>query len=117
MFSFVGISTSLWFIVLALIFSGFGFGLFSSPNTNAVMSCVKKEDYSVANSILATMRTVGHTSSMAVVTIVVGFTLGNTTLDAAAPADLVSTMRTAFQVFIILCVAGVFMSLKRGKNS
>lgn len=48
MFSFVGISTSLWFIVLALIFSGFGFGLFSSPNTNAVMSCVKKEDYSVA---------------------------------------------------------------------
>lgn len=117
MFCFVGLSTPLWFILLALIFSGFGFALFSSPNTNAVMSCVDKEDYSVANSILATMRTVGHTSSMAVVTIVVGFTMGNTALDAAEPADLVNTMHTAFIVFVVLCAAGVFMSMKRGKRS
>lgn len=116
MFCFVSLSTPLWFILMALIFAGFGFALFSSPNTNAVMSCVEKEDYGVANSILATMRTVGHTSSMAVVTIVVGCTLGNTALDAAGPADLVSTMHIAFMVFVVLCVLGVFMSMKRGKE-
>lgn len=115
MFSFVGLDTHLWLILLALVFSGFGFALFSSPNTNAIMACVKKEDYSVANSILATMRTVGHTSSMAVVTIVVGFSLGNTALDSAPPADLVQTMHTAFLVSVFLCVLGMFMSMKRGK--
>ena len=117
MFSFVGLQTHLWLILLALVFSGFGFALFSSPNTNAIMACVKKEDYSVANSILATMRTVGHTSSMAVVTIVVGLSLGNTALDSAPPAELVRTMHTAFLVFVVLCAAGTFMSLKRGKSA
>lgn len=117
LFSFAGLKTHLWLILLALVFSGFGFALFSSPNTNAIMACVKKEDYSVANSILATMRTIGHTSSMAVVTIVVGLSLGNTALDSAAPVDLIRTMHTAFLVFIVLCVLGTFMSLKRGKSS
>ncbi len=81
------------------------------------MACVAKEDYSIANSILATMRTIGHTSSMAVVTIVVGMRLGNAALDAAAPEDLVSTMHTAFLVFVGLCALGGLMSLKRGKTA
>ena len=117
MFCCVGLATPLWFVILALLLSGFGFALFSSPNTNAVMACVAKEDYSIANSILATMRTIGHTSSMAVVTIVVGMRLGNAALDAAAPEDLVSTMHTAFLVFVGLCALGGLMSLKRGKTA
>ncbi|MGN0659160.1 MAG: MFS transporter [Emergencia sp.] len=116
MFFLVDLDTDLWFIVAALVFSGFGFALFSSPNTNAIMACVEKRDYSVANSILATMRTVGQSSSMAVVTVVVGFTMGNTSLDSASPAALVHTMHIAFLIFIVLCILGVFMSLKRGKE-
>lgn len=116
MFFLVDLDTDLWFIVAALVFSGFGFALFASPNTNAIMACVEKKDYSVANSILATMRTVGQSSSMAVVTVVVGFTMGNTSLDSASPAALVHTMHIAFLIFIVLCILGVFMSLKRGKE-
>src|SRR4030043_270437 len=37
-FIFLNQTTSLWFIILGLIVLGSGFALFSSPNTNAVMS-------------------------------------------------------------------------------
>ena len=57
-------ATPLAYIIVALCIEGLGFAMFSSPNTNAIMSCVDKKDYAVANSILATMRSVGHTSSM-----------------------------------------------------
>ena len=41
-------------------------GLFSSPNTSAVMGCVRKEQLGVASGTLATMRTVGQSLSLAV---------------------------------------------------
>lgn len=116
MFVLVGTATPLWMVIGILVISGFGFALFSSPNTNAVMACVEKKDYSVANSILATMRTVGHSSSMAIVTIVVGFTMGTTALGEARPEELVHTMHICFIIFVALCVCGVFMSLKRKKR-
>ena len=115
-FSLVGLDTPLFLIILILIMEGFGFSVFSSPNSNAIMSCVEKKDYSIAQSIQATMRTVGHTSSMAIVTIVIGMQLGNTTLAEAEPAQLVHTMHTCFAVFIVLCIAGTFMSMKRRKT-
>jgi len=116
LFSFLSVTTPLWYVIMTLIIVGFGFALFSSPNTNAIMGCVDRADYSVANSILATMRTVGHSSSMAIVTIVVGFTLGTTALADATPAVLIGTMHKCFYIFIVLCVVGVFMSLKRRKE-
>ena len=115
LFAMVGLETSIIFIVGALMLSGFGFALFSSPNTNAVMSCVQPKDYSVANSILSTMRTVGQSSSMAVVTIVVGMTMGSQALTAAEPDTLVHTMHIIFSIFIALCLVGVVLSMQRRK--
>lgn len=115
-FSMLNEATHIGTIVGTLMISGFGFALFSSPNTNAILSCVDKSEYSVANSILSTMRTYGHTSSMAVVTIVVGMNLGTTPLNEAEPQILIETMHRCFIVFIILCVIGVFMSMKRRKQ-
>ena len=53
--------------IAALVVIGIGFALFSSPNTNAIMSCVDRKDYGVASSVTATSRSIGHTLSMAVV--------------------------------------------------
>lgn len=113
MFIFIGKDTNLAVIIAALIVTGFGFSLFSSPNTNAVMSCVEKEDYGVASSILATMRSIGHTLSMVIVTVTVTAFLGNAPL-AEAPAELlISVIKVSFSVFTVICAAGVFISLKR----
>lgn len=115
-FAFISINTPLWLIIATLMVSGFGFALFSSPNTNAIMACVEKKDYSIANSMVATMRTVGQAGSMGIVTVVVGFVLGNTALNNAAPEQLIRTLHILFGIFVVLCILGVFMSLKRGEK-
>jgi len=51
---------------MTLIVSGFGFAMFSSPNTSAIMGSVDKRYYGVASGILATMRMTGQTLSVAI---------------------------------------------------
>ena len=113
MFISLGQHTSLWLVITALAVTGLGFALFSSPNTNAVMSCVEEADYGVASSILATMRSIGHTLSMVVVTIIVTFYMQDASLADAPPEILIRVMRIAFIIFTGICIAGVFVSLKR----
>lgn len=113
MFIFLGQNTSLWLVIAALAVTGLGFALFSSPNTNAVMSCVQEADYGVASSILATMRSIGHTLSMVVVTIIVTFYMQDASMAEAPPDILIRVMRISFIIFTGICIAGVFVSLKR----
>jgi len=63
-FSFLSASSSLTFILVNLIVLGLSFALFSSPNTNAVMSSVKEKFYGAASATLATMRLTGQSLSM-----------------------------------------------------
>jgi MFS family permease len=116
LFIFVRVDTSLTYVITALIVTGLGFSLFASPNTNAVMGCVDRKDYGIANSVLNTMRSVGQTLSMVIVTIIVSATLPGIQLVAAEPSGLVGVIRTAFIIFTIMCIAGVFLSLKRKRN-
>lgn len=112
-FIFIGRETQIFVIIMALVITGLGFSLFSSPNTNAVMSCVDKAEYGVASSILATMRSIGHTLSMVIVTITVTMLIEDMPL-ADAPAEvLIKVIRISFIVFTLICTAGVFISLKR----
>ena len=116
LFLFLGENTPITYIFLPLIVSGFGYAVFSSPNTNAILSLVEKEEYAIANSILSTMRTVGQSISMCIVTIIVGVILGSVALEHSAPTDLVKTMHIMFIICVIMCVAGVFLSLQRRKE-
>lgn len=113
-FIFIGQETSLALIIIALLVTGLGFSLFSSPNTNAVMSCVDKAEYGVASSILATMRSIGHTLSMVIVTIIVSRFMGDAPLATADPEVLIKVINTSFIVFTVICAGGVFISIKRG---
>ena len=102
-----------WTIACGLLTTGFGVAMFSSPNMNAIMSCVDRAHYGVASSILATMRTLGQTTGIAITTIVVNARLGHMTLQEA-PTDLFeSAMHISFWIFFTICVVGMFMSMKR----
>ena len=50
--------TSLSVIVAGLMVLGLGYGLFSSPNTNAIMSAVEVHHLGVASAIVFTMRAI-----------------------------------------------------------
>lgn len=116
LFSFLSVDTPVIYVMATLVLSGVGFAFFSSPNTNAVMSCVNKAQYSVAVSMLSTMRNLGQTISMVFVTVVVSMNMGRMALADAGPALLADTMREAFAVFTVLCVLGVLLSHMRGKG-
>ncbi len=111
--TFLPADSSLIRIIVILVISGLGFAMFGSPNSNAVMSCVDKKDYGVASSILATMRSIGHTSSMAIVTAIIGIYMGGSSLSESSPELLLKTIHTVFMVFTILCILGIFMAIKR----
>lgn len=112
-FAFISESYPMWLIIVNLLIEGVGFALFSSPNSNAIMSCVEMRDHGVASSLLATMRTIGHTSSMAVVTLIIAVHMGAATFTGAAPGQLMSVMRTGFIVFTVICAVGIVFSLQR----
>jgi MFS family permease len=112
----VGPATPVAFLVACLVLLGAGFGLFSSPNTNAVMGSVEKRSYGVASATLATMRLVGQMLSMGMASLVLALFVGREAVGLEQAARFVAGMRAAFVLFALLCVAGVFASLARGRS-
>lgn len=112
-FTFIKPETEVWMIIASLSIAGVGIALFSSPNTNIIMGCVPPSKFGVTNSLLATMRTTGQSTGMAIITLVVSGTVGNVSLYDIAAADLLRTIHISFMIFTVLCAAGIFMSLQR----
>ncbi|MBW1709851.1 MAG: MFS transporter [Deltaproteobacteria bacterium] len=113
--AFISAETSLAYIAAVLIFNGFGFALFSSPNTNAVMSSVEKRFYGVAASMLGTMRLVGMMLSMGVAMMIFAIFIGKTQITPELYPMFLKSAKIAFVIFGVLCVFGIFSSLARGK--
>lgn len=114
--AYVGEKTPLSLIVGALVVLGAGFGLFSSPNTNAVMGSVERALYGVASALLATMRLTGQMLSMAVAMLTLAAFAGREPLSPERHAGLEVALRAAFLLFGLFCTAGVFASLARGSE-
>lgn len=112
----LGTGSPLAVVIAMLMLAGVGVSFFSSPNTNQIMSAVGPGDKTFASAILSTMRTIGQTFSMAIVTMIAGIYVGSMSLDAAPPDLLVKTIRISFTVSTILCIAGAIMSTARKKQ-
>lgn len=112
---FLAETTGLMFVIISLVFLGFGFALFSSPNANAIMSSVEKRFLGVAASTQSTMRLTGQMFSMGIVMIIFSVYIGSAVITPQNHAALLSSIHTAFVVFSVLCFGGIFASLSRGK--
>jgi MFS family permease len=112
---FLRADTSLVFIITSLVFLGFGFALFSSPNTNAVLSSVDKKFLGVAASTLSTMRLTGQMFSMGVALLIISIFIGKSRITIENNNALLNGIGIAFILFTILCFAGIFASMARGR--
>ncbi len=112
-FSALSVDTPVWGLMGVLALTGVGTSIFGPPITNLVVSGVEKEDYGVATSMLATMRNIGQTVSMAIVTVVVGVYMGDLALNQATPQLLTRTMHGCFLIFAGVCAVGTLISSKR----
>jgi len=113
MLSFLSMDTSRVYIISALAILGFGFGLFSSPNTNMIMSSVDKKFYGVANATVSTMRTTGMMFSMAIASLAVHIYVGKQSINDSNVVSFIHSSNMIFFVFTVLCLVGVFFSKQK----
>jgi len=113
--SFFDSDTDVWSVVAVLAFLGFGFALFSSPNTNAIMSSVDKRQYGIASASVGTMRLVGQVLSLGIASIFLAVYVGRVQITHDLASEFMTAFQPAFIAFAVLCFLGVFASLARGR--
>lgn len=105
--------SSLWMILVLLIFLGVGYALFSSPNVSLIMGSVAPRYLGIASGLNGTMRTLGMLTSMMVITLIFSMQMhGQPVTPATQPAFLTS-MHQALLIFCAFCVIGIGCSLGR----
>ncbi len=115
LFTFLTPETSIPFIIAGLVLLGFGFALFSSPNTNAVMSSIEKRFYGVGSATLGTMRLIGQMLSMGIAMVIFAVNIGGARITPEYYPLFLKSVKIAFSIFAALCFGGIFASLARGK--
>jgi EmrB/QacA subfamily drug resistance transporter len=115
MLSFLDVNTSIPLLLAALVILGFGFALFASPNTNAIMGSVIPKYYGVASGTLGTMRLVGQMLSMGIAIMIFALIIGRVEITPAYYPAFLSSMKIGFLLFTIICFLGIYPSLARGK--
>lgn len=102
-------------IILTLIILGIGFGFFSSPNSNAIMSSVNKKYYGIASGTMGTMRLLGQMFSMGLVMLILSVFIGRVAIDEGNIPNFLQGIQFAFILFSSFCFIGIFASYARGK--
>lgn len=111
--TFTGSDTPLFAFVGILVIFGIGLGIFSSPNTNAVMSSVERCNYGVASGTLGTMRLAGQMLSMGIAMMVLAVFVGNVQITPDLYPAFITAMKASMAIFAVMCIAGIFFSLVR----
>ena len=109
--------TPLYIVVIAMVLQGIGMGLFSSPNMNAIMSSVPPKDAPTASASQATMRTIGQTMSLGLLTLVFAWIMGSLELAPQYASMIVQASQTICGICTVACILAVFASLVGIKSS
>jgi EmrB/QacA subfamily drug resistance transporter len=104
-------ATPLLYVAGALAIAGLGIGLFTSPNSSAVMGAVPSDRRGVASGILATARTLGN-----VLGIGMASAIFNTVLHGVGPGDpaaVVSGVNAGLAAAAVVTVLGAITAASR----
>lgn len=114
MLALLDASSSFVYIGTCLVVMGVGFGIFSSPNSNAIMGSVEPEYYGSAAGVMSTTRVCGQMMSMGVVTLVFALNLGDVEITPTVYPTLMTSISTCFLIGACTCAVGIYFSLARG---
>jgi EmrB/QacA subfamily drug resistance transporter len=130
--SLLNAHSSIWDIIWRLGLTGFGQGLFQSPNTRTIMSVPAPEELGEASGLLSTGRVVGQAMSVALtgtVFVALGGAVAGTLLtssqvhgfSAARLSTLQGTFISGFHAALLACALfaalGIFTALARGNDA
>ncbi len=109
-------TTPMYIIIILLMMLGFGFGLFSSPNTNVIMSSVDEKYYSQASATTGTMRLTGQAFSMGIAMMAISLQVGNRLITPEVYPQFMKSLHITFGVCALLCLLGTYASSFRVKG-
>lgn len=109
--------TPIYLIIIAMILQGIGMGLFSSPNMNAIMSSVPPKDAPTASASQATMRTIGQTMSLGLLTLIFAWIMGSLKLNPQYATMIVQASQIICGICTVACILAIFASLVGIKSS
>ena len=115
MFIFLDGNTSLLYYLIGLVIMGIGAGLFSSPNTNAVMGSAEKKYYGIAAAVVSTMRHTGVVLSMGITMIMFSLFIGRVQIVPQYYGLFQQSVTATFIISAVISFVGIFVSLIRDK--
>jgi EmrB/QacA subfamily drug resistance transporter len=113
--SLMNTETSVTYIASSLLLIGVGFGLFSTPNNNAIMGGVKRHEVGVASASMNLARTIGNLFGMSLVNLMVHFYLGDAQFTQEQNPALIQTVEMALNMSLVFVVLACIISAFRGK--
>ncbi|MBQ2831550.1 MFS transporter [Methanobrevibacter sp.] len=116
---FLDANVPLYLIVIAMVLQGVGMGLFTTPNTNAIMSSVPANETPNASAAQSAMRTIGQTMSLGILTLIFAWIMGGLKLSGEYAVMIVQSSQLVCIICTIICIIAIFASLVgiRSKDS
>ena len=108
---FLDANTPIYLIVIAMVLQGIGMGLFTTPNTNAIMSSVPANETPNASAAQSAMRTIGQTMSLGLLTLVFAWIMGSLKLSPQYAGLIVQSSQLVCIICTIICIIAIFASL------
>jgi MFS family permease len=112
-FALITAETSLYVIIASLAILGIGIGIFSAPNTHAIMGSVKRKYFGVASATVSTMRLLGQTFGMGIILLIFAIYIGAVQFTPQNYPELLTSIQVTFTLSVILSIIAIIASLAR----
>ena len=111
----VGADTPAVLAIAPLILTGIGYGLFSTPNNNAIMSSVHANELGAGSAAANTSRVLGNMLGMGLVSCVIAVLLHGQQFAEAGADQIMRMLHICFACSAIATALALFFSLSRGR--
>lgn len=108
--------TSRAFIIAALLVMGVGFGLFSTPNSNAALSSVPEEHLAMGSALLNLARLLGNMIGTVIIALLMAVYIGQTQISPEQYPALLNLIHWAMGISALFALMGAWFSFARGKS-
>jgi len=113
--AFLDSTTPLGFALLEFLLIIVGGALFAPPIVKIILRCISREMYGMVSSLEETMRLLGNTASMAIITVIFTLYLGESIIKTENFPGLLASMRTIFSIFFVISMMSLILATSAGK--
>jgi MFS family permease len=110
--SFIGLDSGLPHVVAVLLLVGVGTAFFATPNMSSILGSVGPAHLGVTSAMTSTMRTVGMTSGMILITMVMAHMLGQNPVTSQNIDLYVKSLQYSLMGFTAIGIPGILLAYR-----